>query len=306
MSTLIPPPLQRLRTAVVHARPASQDNTLHGSRQNIQRHYDLSNDLFELFLDPSLTYSSALFDTDPQHSDEQLLTAQHRKIERLLDATGVTAGSSVLEIGTGWGELSIRAAARGARVTTVTISVEQAELATKRIAEAGYADRVEVRLQDYREVTGSFDCHRQRRDDRGGRRQPLARVLRRLERLLAPGGRAGAAGHHDAARPDDRQPEHLHLDPEVHLPRRPTALGAVGARSPRPRPGSRSATEFGFGPHYAETLRRWRARLRRGRRPRCASCHRLRPRSSAGCGRSTWPTPRPASGPGTSTWCSSA
>ena len=72
MATLIPPPLQRLRTAVVHARPAYLDNTVDGARRNIQRHYDLSNELFELFLDPSLTYSSALFDTDPQYTDEDL------------------------------------------------------------------------------------------------------------------------------------------------------------------------------------------------------------------------------------------
>src|SRR6185437_10237985 len=106
IATLIPPLLQRLRTAVVHARPAGQDNTVTGARSNIHRHYDLSNELFQLFLDPSLTYSSALFDADPRHSSESLTDAQHRKIDRLLDLAGVSAGCSVIEIGTGWGELS--------------------------------------------------------------------------------------------------------------------------------------------------------------------------------------------------------
>ena len=139
MATLIPPWLQRLRQAALLRAPSAQDNTVHGSRRNISHHYDLSNELFELFLDPSMTYSSALFDGDPDATDEPLRHAQHRKIDRLLDAAGVTAGTRVLEIGTGWGELAIRAADRGAHVTTITLSAEQAELARKRIEDAGHS-----------------------------------------------------------------------------------------------------------------------------------------------------------------------
>ncbi|MDQ1744389.1 MAG: cyclopropane-fatty-acyl-phospholipid synthase [Pseudonocardiales bacterium] len=256
MSTLIPPPLQRLRTAVLHARPAGHDNTVDGARQNIQRHYDLSNELFELFLDPSLTYSSALF--DPQRGDEPLDAAQHRKIERLLDIAGVTAGSSVLEIGTGWGALSIRAAARGARVTTVTISTEQADLATKRIAEAGYTDRVEVRLQDYREVTGSYDCLVSVEMIEAVGANHWHEYFTAIERLLAPGGRAGLQA---ITMPHDRMIASLntytwilkYIFPGGQLPSRRSVRECADAA------GLTVAEEFGFGLHYAETLRRWRA-----------------------------------------------
>ncbi len=153
MATLIPPLLQRFRRFVDRGHPADEENTIEGSRANIHRHYDLSNDLFGAFLDPSMMYSSALFGPD-----DDLTTAQHRKIDSVLDYAGVREGSTVLEIGTGWGELSIRAAARGARVTSLTISKEQAALATERIAAAGYADRVDVRLCDYRDSSGEYDA----------------------------------------------------------------------------------------------------------------------------------------------------
>ncbi|WP_410654958.1 class I SAM-dependent methyltransferase [Amycolatopsis sp. lyj-112] len=153
MATLIPPLLQRFRRFVDRGHPAGEENTIEGSRENIHRHYDLSNDLFGAFLDPSMMYSSALFGPD-----DDLTAAQYRKIDSVLDYAGVREGSTVLEIGTGWGELSIRAAARGARVTSLTISEEQAALATRRIAAAGFADRVDVRLCDYRDSTGEYDA----------------------------------------------------------------------------------------------------------------------------------------------------
>ena len=105
-----------------------------GPRRNIHRHYDLSNELFALFLDPSMTYSSALFGhgrrRERRPGPADLTDAQHRKIDRLLDLAGV-GPARVLEIGTGWGELAIRAAQRGAHVHTVTISEEQATLAQR-------------------------------------------------------------------------------------------------------------------------------------------------------------------------------
>ena len=258
MSTLIPPQLQRLRTAVVHARPSAQDNTLDGSRQNIQRHYDLSNELFQLFLDPSLTYSSAVFEADPDHSPEELLSAQHRKIDRLLDTAGVTAGGSVLEIGTGWGELGIRAAVRGARVTTVTISTEQADLATKRIAEAGYTDRVEVRLQDYREVSGSFDSIVSVEMIEAVGANHWHEYFGAIQRLLKPGGRAGLQA---ITMPHDRMIASMntytwivkYIFPGGQLP------SVQSVRQSSDEAGLRVVSEFSFGPHYAETLRRWRA-----------------------------------------------
>jgi cyclopropane-fatty-acyl-phospholipid synthase len=258
MATLIPPLLQRLRHAVVHARPAGQDNTVTGSRDNIHRHYDLSNELFELFLDPSLTYSSAVFEADPADSDESLTGAQHRKIDRLLDLAGVTAGSSVVEIGTGWGELSIRAAQRGARVTTVTISVEQAELATKRIAEAGLTDQVEVRLQDYRELEGSYDALVSVEMIEAVGANHWHEYFGTIHRLLKPGGRAGLQA---ITMPHDRMLASLntytwivkYIFPGGQLP----SINSV--RQSSDQAGLTVASEFAFGLHYAETLRRWRA-----------------------------------------------
>ncbi|WP_370942457.1 class I SAM-dependent methyltransferase [Amycolatopsis sp. cg5] len=153
MATLIPPTLQRFRRFVDRRHPAGERNTVEGARSNIHRHYDLSNDLFAAFLDETMMYSSALFGPD-----DDLSAAQHRKIDSVLDYAGVRDGSDVLEIGTGWGELAIRAARRGARVTSLTISEEQRALATKRIAEAGLSDRIDVRLCDYRHSEGEYDA----------------------------------------------------------------------------------------------------------------------------------------------------
>ncbi|MDQ2836196.1 MAG: cyclopropane-fatty-acyl-phospholipid synthase family protein [Actinomycetota bacterium] len=258
MATLIPPLLQRLRSAVVHARPSVQDNTLDGSRQNIHRHYDLSNELFELFLDPSLTYSAAVFEADPAGHGEDLNAAQHRKIDRLLTIAGVTEGSTVLEIGTGWGELGIRAAQRGARVTTVTISTEQAELATKRIAEAGCTDQVEVRLQDYREVTGTFDALVSVEMIEAVGANHWDEYFGAIQRLLKPGGRAGLQA---ITMPHDRMIASLntytwivkYIFPGGQLPSVPSV------RQSATDAGLTVASEFTFGLHYAETLRRWRA-----------------------------------------------
>ena len=257
MSTLIPPLLQRLRTAVVHARPSAQDNTVDGSRENIHRHYDLSNDLFQSFLDRSMTYSSAVFDADPNHSPEDLEAAQHRKIDRLLDIAGVTQGSTVIEIGTGWGELSIRAAERGARVTTVTISTEQAELATKRIAESGFADQVEVRLQDYREITGTFDALVSVEMIEAVGANHWDEYFGTVQRLLRPGGRAGLQA---ITMPHDRMIASMntytwivkYIFPGGQLP------SVRSVRESSTAAGLTVASEFTFGLHYAETLRRWR------------------------------------------------
>src|SRR5690606_18136139 len=105
----------------------------------------------------------ALFDRARPLAEQTLVEAQHAKIEAVLDTADVTAGSRVLEIGTGWGSLAIAAARRGATVTSITLSHEQAALARERIAAAdvevaGLAQRIEVRLQDYREVSGQFDA----------------------------------------------------------------------------------------------------------------------------------------------------
>ena len=118
MASLVPQPLQNLRALYVSRLPRTERNSTNNTRSNISRHYDLSNAMFEQFLDETMSYSAALFDPStldaPAWSD--LAPAQARKIERLLDQAGVGKGTRVLEIGTGWGELAIRAAHRGATV----------------------------------------------------------------------------------------------------------------------------------------------------------------------------------------------
>ena len=131
-------------------------NTRSIARRNIAQHYDLSNDFFALFLDPSMMYSAARWPA--QAPSLSLEDAQREKNDSLCRALRLTATDHVLEIGTGWGGWSLHAARTyGCRVTTVTISQQQFELATQRIAAAGLADRVSVELRDYRDLRGTFD-----------------------------------------------------------------------------------------------------------------------------------------------------
>ncbi len=124
------------------------------ARKNISYHYDLGNEFYQLWLDDSMTYSSALFETGQESTE----AAQRRKYEALVDAMGVQPGDHVLEIGCGWGGFAEYAAGeRGLKVTGLTISQEQHDYAVARLAKAGLADQVEIKLQDYRDVDGQYD-----------------------------------------------------------------------------------------------------------------------------------------------------
>ena len=258
MATLIPPWLQRLRQAAVLRAPSAQDNTVHGSKANISHHYDLSNELFSLFLDPSMMYSSAWFDGDPLDTTESLRDAEHRKVDRLLDAAGVTDGTRLLEIGTGWGELAILAADRGAHVTTITLSAEQAELARKRIENAGHSDRIEVLLQDYREVSGTFDAivSVEMIEAVGANHWP--EYFGSLHDRLAPGGRIGLQA---ITMPHDRMIASMNTYTWILKYIFPGGqIASVQAVAEQAKlAGLRVTGNFAFGLHYAETLRRWRA-----------------------------------------------
>jgi cyclopropane-fatty-acyl-phospholipid synthase len=129
-------------------------NTPQGSRRNIAAHYDLGNDFFRLFLDPTMMYSCAVFADDTQ----SLEAAQVARLDRVCAKLDLRAEDHLLEIGTGWGGMAIHAAKRsGCRVTTTTISREQYELACERVREAGLEHRITVLLEDYRSLTGRFD-----------------------------------------------------------------------------------------------------------------------------------------------------
>jgi cyclopropane-fatty-acyl-phospholipid synthase len=129
-------------------------NTRLGSSRNIRAHYDLGNDFFALFLDPTLTYSAGVFERDDATMEEATVA----KNERICRKLGLSAGDRVLEIGSGWGGFAIHAArTRGCKVVTTTLSPAQREVAQERIAAAGLRDRVEVLLEDYRDLRGRFD-----------------------------------------------------------------------------------------------------------------------------------------------------
>ena len=131
-----------------------RDNTRNGSRENIREHYDLSNDFFSRVLDAEMTYSSAYFST-PALTLEQ---AQTEKYDRLCRQLRLRPTDHVLEIGSGWGGFAVHAVRTyGCRVTTITVSEQQFRYAQERIRLSGLENRIEIRLQDYREITGSFD-----------------------------------------------------------------------------------------------------------------------------------------------------
>ncbi|WFN93422.1 class I SAM-dependent methyltransferase [Gordonia sihwensis] len=265
VADLVPAPLQRLRSSVLPRHPADEENSLANTRSNIARHYDLSNDLFAAFLDETLTYSSAFFGTDRDAERAQwsdLADAQRAKIDRLLDAAGVGPGTRLLEIGTGWGELCLRAARRGALVHSVTLSAEQRDLALRRVAEAGVADRVRIDLLDYRLVRGRYDAVVSVEMLEAVGREYWPVYFQTLDRLLVHGGRAAlqviTMPHRRMLASEGTYTwVHKYIFPGGRLPSI-EALREVATRGTALRP----AGEFAMGLHYARTLHLWRERFR--------------------------------------------
>ena len=253
VATLVPKPLQRFRRFVERRQPAVEQGTPSQARQNIHRHYDLSNDLFAAFLDETLSYSSAMFE-----AGDDLAAAQRRKVEAVLDLAAVGPGCEMLEIGTGWGQLAIQAARRGARVTTVTLSTEQRDLALSRVAEAGMSDHVDILLADYREVTGEFDAivSVEMIEAVGLRYWPD--YFGALDRLLRPGGRVGLQSitiAHDRmlATRDSYTWIHKYIFPGGIVPSVDAIESTLKAHT-----SLVVAERHDFGPDYATTLRCWR------------------------------------------------
>ncbi|MGO3328342.1 class I SAM-dependent methyltransferase [Gordonia sp. (in: high G+C Gram-positive bacteria)] len=258
--TLVPPVLQRLRPLVLPSHPAAEQNTVANTRSNISRHYDLSNELFALFLDETLTYSSAHFGTDAaatRAGRADLADAQRAKIDRLLDHADVRPGTRLLEIGTGWGELAVRAAVRGATVRSVTLSREQRAHARRRAQEAGLADRVQVDLLDYRSVDGEYDAVASVEMIEAVGMEYWPAYFNTVERLLAPGGRAAIQA---ITMPHKRMLAsartytwvHKYIFPGGQIP----SYDAI--REAAANAGLRIDDTDAFGVHYARTLRVWR------------------------------------------------
>jgi cyclopropane-fatty-acyl-phospholipid synthase len=245
-----------LGRAAYRLRHLFRRNTRTGSRRNIQAHYDLGNAFYSLWLDGTMNYSAACFDGDASRS---LPDAQHAKGRRALRMARVQPGERLLEIGCGWGALAEQAVAEfGASVTGVTLSHEQLAYAQQRLVRAGYANRADLRLQDYRDIAdGPFDaiCSIEMVEAVG--REYWPQYFRSVHRLLKPGGHACIQSIVIDDGLWDRYVRSTDFIQQYVFP---------GGCLPCPREFRREAAaaglevvdEFAFGADYAETLRRWR------------------------------------------------
>ncbi len=233
-------------------------NSRRGSRRNIEAHYDLGNELFELFLDETMTYSAAAF----ERPGMTLAEAQSAKIERLCRKLDLGADDHLLEIGTGWGALAIHAAARhGCRVTTTTISPAQRLEAKRRIRAAGLEDRIEVLDRDYRDLTGRFSKIVSVEMVEAVGHERMTGFFATLDRLLEPAGLVAlqsitiADRTYDSAR---RSVDFIqrYIFPGGAIPSLTSLLDAATA-------GSRLTPLHveDLGLHYAATLRLWSHRF---------------------------------------------
>jgi cyclopropane-fatty-acyl-phospholipid synthase len=232
-----------------------RDNAPRTARKNIAAHYDLGNDFYSAWLDATMTYSSARF-ASPGDSLEE---AQLWKIRTLLDRLDLKAGQRLLDIGCGWGTLAIEAAKRGVSVVGLTLSTEQKAWAEQKIAEAGLADRIEIRLADYRDTADQFDAVASVEMVEAVGRRWWGAYLDSIARNLKTGGRAAL---------QFISIDHLLFDRYAHnadfiqtyifpgglLLDEPQFEALARAR------GLSWKDREGFGHDYAETLRRWRRR----------------------------------------------
>lgn len=223
------------------------------ARKNISYHYDLGNDFYGLWLDESMTYSSALFTT----GQESLEAAQEAKYAAMVDRMGVKPGDHVLEIGCGWGGFAEYAAQRrGLNVTGLTISRAQHDYAVARMARLGLADRVEIRMQDYRDTDGQFDGIASIEMFEAVGEKYWPRYFRAVRDRLKPGAQAviQIIMVSDGRFPSYRS--HVDFIQKYIFPG-----GMLGAPGPVRRvaeaTGLRYAGTHDFGASYSETLRRW-------------------------------------------------
>jgi cyclopropane-fatty-acyl-phospholipid synthase len=247
----------RLLTTVQRLRHWLNQNTRTGSKKNISAHYDLGNAFYRQWLDPSMTYSSALFSAGAN----DLESAQVAKYRALARDVGISTGDRVLEIGCGWGGFAEFVAREiGCRVTGLTISREQHDFATERIAKAGLSDKVEIKLQDYRDENGKYDriASIEMFEAVGEKYWPV--FFGKVKDCIRAGGTAGmqiitineAAYGLYRKRPDFIQ---RYVFPGGMLPT-PAILKSLGAEQ-----GLSFLRERVFAQDYARTLAEWRLRF---------------------------------------------
>jgi cyclopropane-fatty-acyl-phospholipid synthase len=232
-----------------------RDNAPGNARKNIAAHYDLGNDFYSAWLDPTMTYSAARF----AWRGDTLEKAQLRKVHSLLDRLAVKPGDRLLEIGCGWGTLAIEAAKRGATVVGLTLSTEQKAWADRRIAELGLSDAIEIRLQDYRDTDEQFDAIAsvEMVEAVGQRWWPA--YLDAIARNLKQGGRAALQFISIRDELFDRYARNAdfiqtYIFPGGCLVDEPEFQMLAAER------GLSSQDREGFGLDYARTLKCWRAR----------------------------------------------
>jgi cyclopropane-fatty-acyl-phospholipid synthase len=233
-------------------------NTRRQARKNIYAHYDIGNDFYSAWLDPSMTYSSALFEDDAH----DLTTAQHNKYRRLAEAIDLRPGQKLLEIGCGWGGFAEYAAKNyGVNVVGLTISSEQRDFAQKRIAASGLSDRVEIRFQDYRDERDTYDRIASIEMIEAVGEQFWPQYFAQLRDRLKPGGLAGVQAitiqdrfFHTYRREVDFIQRYVF--PGGMLPS-PRVLQALGEKF-----GVPVIRERIFGLDYARTLASWRDNFR--------------------------------------------
>lgn len=253
-------PVVRAVHAIQRLRPdLSQRQAPRVARDNIHAHYDLGNELFELMLDPTMTYSCAYWERPEMTLEE----AQLAKLRRVCQALRLGPGDHLLEIGSGWGSLAVVAAGEtGCRVTGVTISPAQASFARERVAAAGLAARVEIVERDYRELEGSFTRIASIEMIEAVGHAEFPTYFRTIDRLLAPDGIAlvQAIGVPDSRYERYRRtPDWIqqYVFPGSLLP----SLEVLAAAVARTRMMIVGVEEIGIG--YARTLRAWRGNLER-------------------------------------------
>lgn len=248
----------RLKWLLHRVSHTKRSNTKTKSRSNIQAHYDLSNDFFQLFLDPTMMYSSAIFQSPGQALEE----AQHHRMDVLISKLNISPSDHVLEIGSGWGGFAIEMAKKtGCRVTSITISDEQLALARKRVADAGLEGRVQIEHRDYRDVKGTYDRIVSIEMLEAVGHEHFDSYFGAINRALKAGG---CAVVQVITIPEARYEAYLnsvdwiqkHIFPGGHLP----CIEALQDSMRRVSDLVITGTED-IGLHYAETLRRWSQNL---------------------------------------------
>jgi len=244
-----------LLTGILHRK---NRNDLDGSRDNIHAHYDLGNEFYETFLDPSLTYSSGYFQTESDTLEE----AQEEKYDRLCRKLGIDSTSHILEIGCGWGGFALYAAKKyDCCVTGTTISKEQFDKATQRVHDAGLENRIDITMTDYRRLQGKYDRIVSIEMLEAVGREYLPEYFKQIEALLEPNGLAGIQvitcpnplydGYKD--RVDWIQ---KHIFPGSHLPSTHALIENAETSG-----GLDLYHLETFGLHYGRTLKEWRLRF---------------------------------------------